>query len=95
VQAELRQIAITNVEHLRWACHQNLEDALRRFAAELDKSLVGGAASIADGLAAAAQLRRRGEAATLQGVAERTDRRARLQAAVAAMDFPTPAAGED
>ena len=95
VQTELSQVAVTNVEHLRWACRQNLEDSLRQFAAELDKTLVGGAASIADGLAAAAQLRRCGEAAAKPSVAGRTHRRARLQAVVAALDQPTSAAGED
>jgi hypothetical protein len=36
---ELDIVAIRNVENLRWATRQNLEDAFRRFSAELDERL--------------------------------------------------------
>ena len=36
---EIDAVVIRNVENLRWATRQNLEDAFRRFSAELDERL--------------------------------------------------------
>lgn len=86
VAGELAQLAATNIEHMRWACRQNLEDALRRYASELDRALVAGAGGVTDGLQAAAELRAQGSAATDQALEARLRHRARLREVLAALE---------
>lgn len=86
VDGEMSQVAITNVEHLRWACRLNMEESLRRFAAELDHTLASGAAAITDGLVAAANLRTAGEASAAQAVSERTEHGRRLRTVIATLE---------
>ncbi len=55
--AELDAAVGRNVENLRWATRQNLEDAFRRFGAALDEQLRASLAATRDAMAAALQRR--------------------------------------
>lgn len=94
VEGEMNQVALTNIEHLRWACRLNIEESLRRFARELDETLATGAAAITEGLAAAANLRAAGAVRTAEAVSERTEHRRRLRTVIAALEA-APGPSED
>jgi GTPase SAR1 family protein len=86
VAGELAQLAATNVEHMRWACRQSMEDAFRRYGSDLDRALLAGAAGVTDGLQAAARLRAQGETATREALEGRRRYRDRLQTVLAALE---------
>jgi hypothetical protein len=60
---EIETVVIRNVENLRWATLQNVEDAFRRFALELEERLAASFAATRDAMSAALNQRtQRGEA---------------------------------
>jgi len=57
LQKEIDKVVCRNVENLRWATLQNLEDAFRRFGSELDERLTGSLTTTRGAMKAALNLR--------------------------------------
>jgi ribosome biogenesis GTPase A len=86
---EIDSVVIRNVENLRWATRQNMEDTFRRFSAELDERLAMSLAATRGAMQKALEQRRKhseqidseveGQQATLSRLAEIGEALTRLQ----------------
>ncbi|MFY9983895.1 MAG: hypothetical protein WAK31_04010 [Chthoniobacterales bacterium] len=75
---EIEAILIRNVENLRWATLQNMEDAFRRFGFELDERLATSLAATRDAMNAALDRRRQHSEASEAAIAAGQATSARL-----------------
>jgi GTP-binding protein EngB required for normal cell division len=82
---EIDQVVGSNVEHLRWATRQNIEESLRHFGSDLDAALGGGLKGAWESLAAASRLREGGVSQAEPEQAARLDRAKTLQAVAQAL----------
>ncbi len=92
LQEKIETLVIRNVENLRWATRQNLDQAMRRFSARLDDQLAEAIAATQNAIQAARRQRQE-QSDSVTGVIARLEQDARdlerIQAQMQALSSPT------